>query len=79
MTPTYTKVDANTLQVSTQTVPVTDTISYTYDQLTGMVAALQAQKDAYNSNMDAQITAAQALVTEADSLGIVSSQTITSN
>lgn len=72
MNPTYTKLDANTLEISTQTVPVTQTNTYTYDQLTGMVAALQAQKDAYNSNMDAQITAAQALVTEADSLGIVS-------
>lgn len=71
----YAKLDDHTLQITVQENPPVQVSTYIYDDLVNAVTALQAQKTTFNTDIDAKITAAQVLVTEADNLGIVSAQT----
>lgn len=68
----YAKLDDHTLQITVQENPPVEVSTYIYDDLVSAVTALQAQKTAFNTDIDAKIASAQALVTEADTLGIVS-------
>lgn len=69
--PQYTKVDANTIQITVQPVVAPVTSTYLYNDLQANLANLQAEKISWNAAQDAKIATAQALVTAADGLGIV--------
>lgn len=67
----FAKLDANTLEITKTVVPQTIVETYTYDDLAALVTNLQAQKDAFNADIDSQIADAQANVDAANDLGIV--------
>lgn len=71
----YTKLDNHTLQITEQVTPPVQVSTYVYDDLVSAVTTLQTQKTVFNTDIDQKIADAQALVTEADNLGIVSTQT----
>lgn len=71
MKPTFTKVDANTLQITTDVTPQQVVATYVYDDLVTILADLQSQKDAFNVDIDQKIADAQANVDAANTLGIV--------
>lgn len=67
----FAKLDANTLQITTVVTPPTVVATYVYNDLVAALANLQAQKDAFNTDIDQKIADAQANVDAANNLGLV--------
>lgn len=73
---TYTKIDANTIQITDST-PNTLTTTFVYNDLVGNLNSLLQQKQDFNTTIDAQIADAENAVAQADQLGIVALPVIT--
>lgn len=71
MKPQFTKLDENTLQITTTVTPEEVVQTYVYDDLVSILTSLQGQKDDFNTDIDQKIADAQANVDAADGLGIV--------
>lgn len=71
MKATFAKIDANTIQITTMVVPQEVVQTYVYDDLVSILTGLQAQKDAFNTDIDQKIADAQANLDAADGLDIV--------
>ena len=77
MTPQITKLDANTILITTQpATPAPVITTYVYDDLVANLANLKSDLDAFTSAQNVKIAAAQALIDSADGLGVVSKETV---
>lgn len=74
MSKQYEKLDDNTLQITKEVITPAIVETYVYDDLVSKLSTLQAQKDAFNADIDQQIADAQADVDAANSFNLVSVQ-----
>lgn len=74
MSKQYAKLDDNTLQITKEVITPAIVETYVYDDLVSKLSTLQAQKDAFNADVDQQIADAQADVDAANSFNLVSVQ-----
>ncbi len=65
------QIDANTIEVTVTAQPVTTTVQYDYGFLKQQRVDIQAQKDRDNAARDAELAEVDALIAQADKLGVI--------